>query len=459
MKTTERRGSPQRSLAILLILTGAATVAAADFDQYELVGSFQFPTVGAPKDQGPVVFDNLSDGRLLAVTTVITDPSNFLGSPKVYLETRAGSRSFQLAGDLPLPPGGRWSEFGGAFLRVSPGNGGPVQVAVGNNEPSAPLVGVFLESDLLSAVGAADLASLPIDWYGLDHFSAAWFDDGQLAINSGTGLTSSVRLLDTASPPAAPVRPLVIDGIAGASAGVGFDSAGNLYTANGFATDGPSTTGDIRRFDAADWQQALASGTPLGFEQAGTHVDTILSGGSLVLDRQDNLLVGGSDAFGSGESNFFALLPAAGVPAAVRTFDPDDTADNFYALAYNDLSREIYANDPFALDNTMTYVYRPYPLGDMDCDGDVDFDDIEGLVLGLTDPVAYESLHDIPASIKGDVDGDGDLDFDDIGPFVELLIGPPLQAVPEPGTLVLLGLVAPWVLIAGRSRISNTSAN
>ncbi len=458
MQTLERRGSPKRSFAVLLILTGAATVAAADFDQYELVGSFQFPTVGAPQDQGPVVFDNLSDGRLLAVTTVITDPSNFLGSPKVYLETWAGSRSFQPIGDLPLPPGGRWSEFGGAFLRVSPGKDGPVRVAIGNNEPSAPLgaplVGVFLESDLLSAVGAADLASLPIDWYGLDHFSAAWFDDQQLAINSAASLSppSSVRLLDTASSPAAPVAPLVIDGIAGASAGVGFDSAGKLYTANGFATGGPSATGDIRRFDAADWQQALASGTPLGFEQAGTYVDTILSGGSLVLDRQDNLLVGGGNAFGGGQSNFFALLPAAGVPAAVRTFDPDDTADNFYALAYNNLTREIYANDPFALDNTTTYVYR-------DCDGDVDFDDIEGLVLGLTDPAAYELLHDIPASIKGDLDSDGDLDFDDIPPFVEILIGPPLQAVSEPGTLVLLGLVAPWVLVACRSRISNTSAN
>jgi hypothetical protein len=60
-------------------------------------------------------------------------------------------------------------------------------------------------------------------------------------------------------------------------------------------------------------------------------------------------------------------------------------------------------------------------IGDMDCDRDVDFDDIDDLVLGLNDPLAYEQLVGLPPSRKGDTDADGDLDFDDIAGFVEIL--------------------------------------
>jgi hypothetical protein len=59
--------------------------------------------------------------------------------------------------------------------------------------------------------------------------------------------------------------------------------------------------------------------------------------------------------------------------------------------------------------------------GDMDMDGDVDFDDIDPLVLGLNNPAAYAKAFTVPATLHGDLDGDGDLDFDDIGAFVDLL--------------------------------------
>jgi hypothetical protein len=80
-------------------------------------------------------------------------------------------------------------------------------------------------------------------------------------------------------------------------------------------------------------------------------------------------------------------------------------------------------------------------LGDMDGDLDVDFDDIDDFVLGLTDPMAYENLFGVPAFAKGDTDRDGDLDFDDIGGFVALLTGPAsegIRAVPEPSVLVVI---------------------
>lgn len=89
-------------------------------------------------------------------------------------------------------------------------------------------------------------------------------------------------------------------------------------------------------------------------------------------------------------------------------------------------------------------------LGDLDCDGDVDFDDIEAFVLGLTDPTSYENTYGVPPSTKGDIDEDGDLDFDDIPGFVDILTGQATaRAVPEPATLVYV-LVAALAISAAR---------
>ncbi len=90
-------------------------------------------------------------------------------------------------------------------------------------------------------------------------------------------------------------------------------------------------------------------------------------------------------------------------------------------------------------------------VGDLDCDGDVDFDDIDDFVLGLQDPAAYQAVYGLPADRKGDTDGDFDLDFDDIGGFVDRLspISAPVSA-PEPSTLALVSM-AVLVLAACRS--------
>ncbi|MFV2066984.1 MAG: hypothetical protein ACC645_08380, partial [Pirellulales bacterium] len=361
---------------ILVIAIISHHALASEFDDYEQIGDFQFPTIGNPIDQGPVVFANLSDGRLLGVSTLITDPdTNFSGLPKLYLETATRSRQFELLGDLPLPAGG-WSSGGGAFLSVSPGLSGERMIAVGNNRFDTPMVGLFREADLL----AADEGPLPVDWFPVAHFGAAWFDDRYLAISSGTFGSSDIRLLDTDSAPESPVLSQVIGGIAGASAGVGFDSLGNLYTANGFSdsTPGGSATGTIKRFEAQVWQQAWDDGTPLSFETNGSEVATILSGGSLVFDHEDNLLVGGGDSFGGGQTNFFALVPGRGLGETPRIFDPGEEATSFYVLTYNDVTHEFYANEPFpgfppTIDPTRVYTYRAGLPGDLDGDGGVDF--------------------------------------------------------------------------------------
>ncbi len=79
-------------------------------------------------------------------------------------------------------------------------------------------------------------------------------------------------------------------------------------------------------------------------------------------------------------------------------------------------------------------------LGDMDCDGDVDFDDIDAMVLALRRPDEYESTYGVPPELKGDIDGDGDLDFDDVDPgFIDILRGG-LHSVPEPSTVNILAV-------------------
>ena len=59
---------------------------------------------------------------------------------------------------------------------------------------------------------------------------------------------------------------------------------------------------------------------------------------------------------------------------------------------------------------------------DMNCDGAVDFSDIDPFVEALADPDQYK--HDFPSCdlTTGDVNGDGFVNFDDIDPFVVCLV-------------------------------------
>ncbi|MBK9128235.1 MAG: hypothetical protein IPM13_10610 [Phycisphaerales bacterium] len=59
--------------------------------------------------------------------------------------------------------------------------------------------------------------------------------------------------------------------------------------------------------------------------------------------------------------------------------------------------------------------------GDVDCDGDVDFDDIDAFVAALSGPAAYAAQYPDCRWLNADCDGDGDVDFDDIDPFVALI--------------------------------------
>ncbi len=63
----------------------------------------------------------------------------------------------------------------------------------------------------------------------------------------------------------------------------------------------------------------------------------------------------------------------------------------------------------------------PNMLGDLNCDGAVDFDDINAFVLALSGQAGYEAAYPDCDWYLADCDEDGDVDFDDINPFVSLI--------------------------------------
>ncbi|MEW6251697.1 MAG: CRTAC1 family protein [Planctomycetota bacterium] len=62
-------------------------------------------------------------------------------------------------------------------------------------------------------------------------------------------------------------------------------------------------------------------------------------------------------------------------------------------------------------------------VGDLNCDGLVNFGDINPFVLALSDPAGYRQQYPDCTLLHGDVNGDGRVDFGDINPFVALLAG------------------------------------
>ncbi len=61
-------------------------------------------------------------------------------------------------------------------------------------------------------------------------------------------------------------------------------------------------------------------------------------------------------------------------------------------------------------------------LGDLNCDGSVDFFDVDGFTMAVTDPDGYEAAYPDCDISAGDCNGDGEVDFFDIDAFVALVI-------------------------------------
>jgi hypothetical protein len=127
--------------------------------------------------------------------------------------------------------------------------------------------------------------------------------------------------------------------------------------------------------------------------------------------------------FSNGVTNIY--LNDNGALAATPSWSYDSSAVGT-ALAFGDLNGDQwpdlilgYSGQPCVV---VFYAAPPPPTpGDLNCDGVIDFDDINPFVLALSDPVAYQAAYPNCNLLNGDCDFDGDVDFDDINAFVALL--------------------------------------
>ncbi|MFG0259246.1 MAG: PEP-CTERM sorting domain-containing protein, partial [Phycisphaerales bacterium JB041] len=236
-----------------------------------------------------------------------------------------------------------------AFLTVSP-DGQRIAIGAGFGKP----VAVFETNALGTPNAPTTLTSGTLaDYFTVGHFDGTWFDNTSLALTAGEfGQPSFVSMLDTTSAPDNPLNEPVVTNILGGSAGVVFDSAGRLYTANGFAYGTGSDTGNIRVFEAADWLGGV------DFETGGTLIGDVLSGNALNIDADGNLFVGGGD-FNNFDAGYLGIINAQAIADALAgsgPIDPDNPLHlarldprldgfGFFGSAFNPATGELYITD------------------------------------------------------------------------------------------------------------------
>lgn len=330
----------------LLALTLSGESLAVGIYDYQPTRSFTLPAPNGLSG-GQVLYDPLPDGRLL-----------LLNGATVSVETGLKTGNFNTLGNIA----GFAPTFGPTFLAVAPDGTRAVAGTGGGT------VAVFDTSN------PATVAN-----YSVQDFSGEWIDNRYLAI-ANAAPTSGVQVLDTTT---SSVKQAITN-VGGASAGVAFDAAGNLYTGNAFDfSPGGSGAGWIKEFSAAAWQNALATSTPLDFEASGTPVADLLSAYPIGFDPSGNMFVGGGDFFGgSGDYGYAALIDAAAVASALavpqaspsitsgssasvlRKFASPQTTIDFSQPPnwnYNAATGELYLSYAFGDGNVTVYAAVPEP--------------------------------------------------------------------------------------------------
>jgi thiol-disulfide isomerase/thioredoxin len=64
----------------------------------------------------------------------------------------------------------------------------------------------------------------------------------------------------------------------------------------------------------------------------------------------------------------------------------------------------------------------PFEKGDMNCDGEINFDDVDPFVIAITSQSTYLENYPDCNWMLGDIDGDGDVTFNDVDGFVDCLV-------------------------------------
>lgn len=372
-----------------LCAAGAANAACPLFLRYGHGYDAVVPPSIAPTSFG-VAGAALPDGRLIAVT-----------GNEVYVETEAGSGAWRVAGILPAPAEP-------TFVGVSPSG---ARVAVGMN----PLIAAF-DANAISAPGGAPtlIGSVGV-LFEAEHFDGTWIDDSRLALSGPGGNVLEAAL----SGDGAVVIRTIVTNIGGASGGVGVDSAGNLFTGNGFDFfPGGSETGWVKAFAPALWEAGTAD-----FESQGVLVCDMLSAGGLRFDSEGNLFVTGGD-FGTGDTGYVGVVRATALKEALAGSGPVNTTDPtrvrrlapmpdpfaFYAVIVNRSRGEVVATLVDFSTNVASW-HRTEGRFDLpgDANGDhvVDFADLSIVLDGYGTSTGG-------GSSGGDLNGDGRVDFLDL---------------------------------------------
>lgn len=119
------------------------------------------------------------------------------------------------------------------------------------------------------------------------------------------------------------------------------------------------------------------------------------------------------------------------VPGESTLVTTDVTFDSLAWSRPDDIRLVAWAQKPFSSGPADVYnagiVSWPLPTmfqpGDMNCDGAIDFGDINPFVTALSSESAYDDAYPDCLWLHADCDGDGDVTFADINPFVALLSG------------------------------------
>jgi YD repeat-containing protein len=106
-------------------------------------------------------------------------------------------------------------------------------------------------------------------------------------------------------------------------------------------------------------------------------------------------------------------------PASSTTYEYD-RLQRLTKVSYDNGAVVRYEYDAVG-NRARSVVTWPLP-GDMNCDGAVNFDDINPFVTALIGQEVYENRYPDCRWLNGDCNHDGTVDFDDINPFVKCLV-------------------------------------
>lgn len=179
----------------------------------------------------------------------------------------------------------------------------------------------------------------------------------------------------------------------------------------------------------------------------GGQFDTLIVDGQVQLDGALNIDF--LDGFVVDSEFRLTLVEATGgIEGEFSSFDIPFTPGFDLGIEYGDQTVVLFSQDLTSSD-----------LGDMNIDGEANECDIPAFALGMRNPDAYFDVYLRAPGGRGNVNEDGNFDFDDIAAFVDLVDGricdPEAISVPEPDACIAwFAILLMMVGRSGRRRVS-----